>query len=169
MKPRGRSYIGTGEAGFSLIELLVVVAIMTALLAASIPSLRQHTETVNLMKGSEAVSGTLKLARQRAVATSNDVVVVFDSVNGTYYLYEDVDGDGTYDVGETRSGTYDVPRRVTIDDVTFASDKVTFSPSGAASETGSVVLVNTRDLARRIDLTAATGLVYVTDVYAFGG
>jgi prepilin-type N-terminal cleavage/methylation domain-containing protein len=169
MKPHAKSSPRTGEAGFSLIELLVVVAIMTAVLAASIPSLRSHTESVNLMKGTEALAGTLKLARQRAVPTSNDVVVVFDTAGGTYYLYEDADGDGTYDTGETRSGTYDVPKRVTIDAVSFAGDTVTFSPTGAASETGSIVLVNTRDRARRIDLTAAAGLVYITDVYAFGG
>lgn len=156
------------EAGFSLIELLVVVVIMTGILAASIPALRQHTESINLKNASEAIAGTLKLARQRSVATNNDVVVVFDTDNGTFYIFEDADGDGSYDAEETRSGSYSVPRRVTIGSVSFANDKVTFNPLGSASETGSVILVNSRHRAKRVDLTAATGLVYVSDVYALG-
>ena len=169
MKTLGRSSTGTGEAGFSLIELLVVVVIMTGLLAASIPSLRSHTESVNLVKASEEVAGTMKLARQRAVATLNDVIVVFDTSAGTYYVFEDEDGDGGYDTGETRSGTYEIPSRVAIQDVSFTNDKVTFNALGAASETGAVILLSTRDRAKRIDLTAATGLVYVSDVYAYEG
>jgi prepilin-type N-terminal cleavage/methylation domain-containing protein len=169
MRQLVRSCSEAREAGFSLIELLVVVAIMTTMLAASIPALRGHTESVNLVRGSQAVAGTLKLARQRAVTTLNDVVVVFDTSTGTYYAFEDADGDGIYDNGETRSGTYEVPRRVTIQDVSFTGSKVTFNALGSASETGSVVLLNTRDRAKRIDLTAATGLVYVSDVYAYEG
>ncbi|MFH1311772.1 MAG: GspH/FimT family pseudopilin [Candidatus Eisenbacteria bacterium] len=168
MKSLGRSCTMTGETGFSLIELLVVVAIMTGLLAASIPSLRSHTESINLIKASQSVAGTMKLARQRAVTTLNDVVVIFDTSAGTYYVFEDVDKDGVYDTGETRSGTYKIPNRVGIEDVSFTNDKVTFNARGAASETGAVILLNTRDRAKRIDLTAATGLVYVSDVYAYG-
>jgi Tfp pilus assembly protein FimT len=167
MESRVRLFLKTGEAGFSIIELLVVVVIMTGMLAASIPALRQHTETVNLTKASDAIAGSLKLARQRAVATTHDVVVTFDSVNGTYYMFEDADGDGNHDAGETRSGTYDVPRKVTMGRVSFSGSKVTFNALGAASETGAVVLVNTRDLAKRIDVTAPTGLVYVSDIYAY--
>jgi prepilin-type N-terminal cleavage/methylation domain-containing protein len=167
MRPFGGSHLRTGEAGFSLIELLVVITIMTGLLAASMPSLRSHTESINLVKASQAVAGTMKLARQRAVATLNDAVVVFDTSAGTYYVFEDVDGDGVYDTGETRSGTYEIPKRVTMENVSFTNSKVTFNALGAASETGAVVLLNTRDRATRIDLTAATGLVYVSDVYAY--
>jgi type II secretion system protein H len=157
------------EAGFSIIELMVVVVIMTIVLAASIPALRQHKETVNLTKGSREVESSLKLARTRAVSTNNSVVVVFDTDAGTYLLFEDVDDDGNQDSGETSSGPFEVPDQVAIGDVSFARNTVTFTPSGAASETGSVVLVNTRNLAQRIDLTAATGLVYVSDVYQFDG
>jgi type II secretion system protein H len=160
---------GNREAGFSLIELMVVVVIMTIVLAASIPALRQHTETVNLTKGSREVESSLKLARTRAVSTNNPVVVVFDTDAGTYLLFEDTDEDGNQDAGETGSGPFEVPHKVAIGSVSFARNEVTFTPNGAASETGSVVLVNTRNLAQRIDLTAATGLVYVSDVYQYEG
>jgi type II secretion system protein H len=158
-----------GEAGFSIIELMVVVVIMTIVLAASIPALRQHTETVNLTKGSREVESSLKLARTRAVSTNNPVVVTFDTDNNTYFLFEDEDDDGAHDASETSSGPFEVPKKVSIGSVSFGSNTVTFTPSGAASETGSVVLVNTKNLAQRLDLTAATGLIYVSDVFQYEG
>ena len=157
------------EAGFSVIELMVVVVIMGIVLAASIPALRQHTETINLTKGSREVESSLKLARTRAVSTNNSVVVVFDTDASTYSLFEDVDDDGTQDAGETGSGPFEAPNKIVIESVSFARNTVTFTPNGAASETGSVVLLNTKNLAQRIDLTAATGLVYVSDVYHYDG
>jgi type II secretion system protein H len=169
MGPLATARLRRGEAGFSLIELMVVVVIMTIVLAASIPALRQHTETINLTKGSREVESSLKLARTRAVSTNNSVVVVFDTGAGTYLLFEDADDDGIQDAGETASGPFEVPKKVVMGSVSFARNTVTFTPDGAASETGSVVLVNTRYLAQRIDLTAATGLVYVSDVYHYEG
>jgi Tfp pilus assembly protein FimT len=142
---------------------------MTIVLAASIPALRQHTETVNLTQGSRELESSFKLARARAVATNNSVVMVFDTDAGAYLLFEDTDGDGNQDAGETGSGPFEVPKKVAIGNVSFARNTVTFVPTGAATETGSVVLVNTRNLAQRIDLTAATGLVYVSDVYQYDG
>jgi Tfp pilus assembly protein FimT len=148
---------------------MVVVVIMTVVLAASIPALRQHTENMNLTKGAREVEGTLKLARTRAVSTNTPVVVVFDINNNTFFLFQDDDGDGNHDSGETGSGIYEMPRKIALGSVSFARNTVTFQPSGAASETGSVVVVNTKNLAQRVDLTAATGLVYVSDVYRFEG
>ena len=158
---------GSREAGFSLVELMVVVVIMTIILAASIPAFRTHGADVNLTKGAREIEGTLKLARAKAVSSNRPVVVEFDTNNGTYFLFEDDDGDGNHDSGETQSGVYEVPNHVTLNNVSFAHSKVTFRPSGAASETGSVELVNTRNLAQRIDLMDATGLVYVSDVYTY--
>lgn len=152
--------------GFSVIELMVVVVIMAVMAAVSIPAFRSHTESVNLTKGSQEVASSLKLARTRAVATNNPVVVVFNSDDGTFFLFEDVDDDGTHDADEASAGPYEVPRRISISSVSFASETVTFNPNGSASETGAVVLANTKDLAQRVDVTAPTGLVYVSDVYA---
>jgi len=157
------------EAGFSVIELMVVVVIMTIVFAASIPALKQHRENINLTKGSRELESSLKLARTRAVSINNSVVVVFDTDASTYLLFEDTDDDGNQDAGETSSGPFEVPKKVAIGSVSFARNAVTFTPSGAASETGTVVLVNTRNLAQRIDLTAATGLVYVSNVYQYEG
>jgi type II secretion system protein H len=157
------------ESGFSIIELLVVMVIMTVIVAASIPALKRHTADLNLTKGSEALASSLKLARTRAVSTNRQVVVVFNGDTGRYFLFEDDDEDGTWDSNEAMGGPYEVPNKIVMSDVSFARQTVTFSPDGSASETGSVELANTRHLAQRIDLIDATGLVYVSDVYPYEG
>jgi type II secretion system protein H len=154
------------DAGFSMVELMVVVVIMAIALAMSIPSLRNHTASINLTKGTDEVAASLKLARTRAVSTNVPVVVEFDSEAGTYLIYQDDDEDGTCDPNETCAGPYEMPNKTSINSVSFTNDAVTFSPTGAASETGNVVVASCDDLAKRVDVTAPTGLVYVSDIYA---
>jgi type II secretion system protein H len=154
------------EAGFSMIELMVVAVIMAIALAASIPSLRSHTASVNLNKGADKIAASLKLARTRAVATNVPIVVEFDGDAGTYLMYQDDDEDGICDANETCAGPYDMPNRTSINSISFTNSTVTFAPSGSASETGNVVVAGREDLAKRVDVTAPTGLVYVSDIYA---
>jgi type II secretion system protein H len=169
MKSYGNRNETRVEAGFSVIELMVVVIIMTAVLAASIPALRSHGESIDLRRAADDVAGTLKMARHRAVAANRPVIVIFDGDAGTFYAFEDSDDDGIYDTGETKSGTYSTSKQVDIAAIGFTNDKVTFNPNGSASESAAVVVVNTKQRALRVDLTAATGLVYVSDVYAYEG
>jgi hypothetical protein len=59
-----------------------------------------------------------------------------------------------------------MPNDISINSVSFANATVTFDPTGSASETGNVVMAGCNELAQRVDVTAPTGLVYVSDIYA---
>jgi len=169
MSSEGRRFKMKQEAGFSVIELMVVAVIMAIALAVSIPSLRGHTASVNLTKGADKVAASLKLARTRAVSTNVPVVVEFDGDAGTYLIYQDDDEDGNCDAGETCAGPYEMPNKTSINSVSFTNDEITFSPTGSASETGNVVVASCDDLAKRVDVTASTGLVYVSAIYGLEG
>jgi len=153
------------EAGFSVIELMVVAVVMAIIVAASIPSLRSHTASINLTKSASKVAASLKLARMRAVASNVPVVVEFDSDAGTFFLYQDEDEDGSFDSGETSAGPYEMPDNTNISSVSFTNSTVIFNPTGSASETGNVVVASCTELAQRVDVTAPTGLIYVSDIY----
>ncbi len=156
------------ERGFSMIELLVVAAVFTVVLALSLPAFNKSRETVKLMNATREVSSTMKLARARAVATSNPVIVEFDGGAGTFQAYEDADGNETYDAGEVIIGPYELPGTVSFTDVGFTNGKVTFRGSGAASETQSIVLLACSGHAQRVDVSAPTGLIYMSQVYMYG-
>jgi len=155
------------ETGFSMIELLVVVGIIGIVMAAGLPAMQKHTGTAKLKQATDEVSGSMKLARQRAVATSGNVVVQFEPDNSRLYLFDDLNGNGVREEGETMSGPFDMPKGVDLATVGFADERVTFGPRGAASESQSVVLRNASANAQTVSVTAATGLVYVSDIHRF--
>jgi len=155
------------EAGFSMIELLVVIAIAGILLAAALPAMQSHTGTQKLKQATDEVANTLKLARQRAVATNGAVVVQFDSDNSEFFLFDDRNENGQHDNDETMAGPYEIPTGVALADVGFADGKVTFAAAGSASETEAVVLLGLKQNAQRVDVTAATGLIYVSEIYHY--
>jgi Tfp pilus assembly protein FimT len=150
-----------------MIELLVVTALFAAVLAFSLPAFNKSRKTAKLMNATREVSSTMKLARSRAVASSNPVIVEFDSDAGTFQAFEDSDGDATHDAGEVMIGPYDLPSNVSFTDIGFTGGKVTFSGSGAASETQSLVLLACTGHALRVDVSAPTGLVYISDVFRY--
>lgn len=156
------------QRGFSMVELLVVAALFTVVLAFSLPAFNKSRKTAKLMNATREVSSVMKLARSRAVATSNSVIVEFDEDAGTFQAFEDADGDSTHDSDEIMIGPYELPGNVCFTDVGFTGAKVTFSGSGAASETQSLVLLACSGHAQRVDVSAPTGLVYMSQIYSYG-
>lgn len=160
------------QAGFSMIELLVVIAIAGILLGAALPAMHRYTGTAKLLGASDEIAGTLKMARQRAVATNGFVVVQFDINNERYYLFDDENQNGSRDGDETMAGPYTLSKGVDLVQVGFQNSRVQFGSSGAASgqsgaDGGGVVIVNSRRAAQRIDITPATGLIYVSEIFNY--
>ena len=155
------------QRGFTMVELLVIAAIFTVVLAFSLPAFNSSRKTAKLMNATREVSSTMKLARSRAVASSNPVIVEFDEDAGTFRAFEDADGDDSHDAGEIMIGPYDLPGNVSFTDVGFAGNRVTFGGSGAASETQSLVLLACSGHALRVDVSAPTGLIYISEVYRY--
>jgi competence protein ComGC len=58
------------EKGFSLVEMLIVLMIMTSLLLIAVPSLKKHNSIVN-EKGCEATK-SLVIAQSESYAIAND-------------------------------------------------------------------------------------------------
>lgn len=67
----------TGSRAFSLIELLVVTAIVLLLLGAAVTSLNSVTSNAVLNRTGQSVADALILARQEAITKNRDVEVRF--------------------------------------------------------------------------------------------
>lgn len=77
----------TGRGGFSLIELLVVVAISTTLLAVGTPVLRSALAQQRLRTGASAVGNALSEARREAFRTSTTARVEVDPADGRISVF----------------------------------------------------------------------------------
>ena len=130
-----------GIKGFSLVEILTVLAII-AILLTIVPSMfsafRQRT---NLREAAGALTEDMKLAKQRAVAENVNYTITFNVNNNSYEIQSPPNCSGaacTYDVtknlGSFGSG-------IVIDSQNFASNTVTFQSRGTCSA-GTITLRN---------------------------
>jgi hypothetical protein len=92
-------------------------------------------------------------------------VVQFDLDEADFYIFDDPNENGVRDDAETMAGPYCIPNGVALASVGFANARVAFGPGGAASESQSVILSNASANAQRVEVIAASGLVYVSQIY----
>ncbi|MFC5499240.1 GspH/FimT family pseudopilin [Caenimonas terrae] len=97
--------------GFTLIELMIVVAVATVLLGFGVPSMTALTNANKLTAASNAFLSSLRLARSEAFKR-NGRVVLCKSRDGVacnpgggweqgWLVFHDANGDGVHDDGET--------------------------------------------------------------------
>ena len=96
--------------GFTLLELMITVAIIAILLAIGIPSFQSAIASSQLTNQTNRIVGALQQARIEAIKR-NAHVVTCTSTNGTacngtswasgWLTFQDADKDGALDTGET--------------------------------------------------------------------
>lgn len=76
--------IGQSNKGFSLLELLVVVAITGAVLAIAAPTFIAWREGLQFRQAGKEVSSLIRTVRSRAISTNRQQRVELDLANRTY-------------------------------------------------------------------------------------
>lgn len=141
-----------GSAGFSLIELVIVLAGAGILAALCIPSLLDMRNNYNTVFAAQEISTHLQFARLKAVSSNEAMRVNF--INNGSYQVELADG--------TRvQGPFPYPSGMSLANVTFGGNYVTFQPDGTvpASGNGSIGMVK---------LTSTNGLAVDVNVNGSG-
>jgi type II secretion system protein H len=152
------------SAGFTTIELMVVLVIAGLSLAAAIPAFQSFLRSNQVNDAASQLSGRLRLARQSAVAQGIPRIVTFDLEGGTYSIVRDANADGVVQDGETVEGTFTLPHGITMESAEgegFGGDQVVFNPNGSASATGALVLANEAGYSTQLTVLAPTGQVRV--------
>src|ERR1700747_2034158 len=88
------------SAGFSLLELLAAVGILMVVAAIAIVKVQSAVQAVRLRGSGTDYANLLQNARIRAVKDDKYYAVLTNAVANPPIAYIDINGSGTYDVGE---------------------------------------------------------------------
>lgn len=141
------------KRGFTLLEMLIVIAILGTLLAIGIPKFRTSQANNELRLAAVQLSSDLKYARQIGVATGGSTVDFTAPPQGYArgYAIKNFSGQVLKRSGIPSSATW-----------TLLADTVTFSANGVASAGGNTTLTSLQTgKTATVSLTAATGMVTV--------
>lgn len=84
----------TGQKGFSLVEVMIVMAIVGILAAVAVPMITASLPRYHLRAEARELLINFKKAKMEAVKSNRDVVIVFSgegTQNGSYQVYVNVD------------------------------------------------------------------------------
>src|SRR5262245_49559904 len=74
MKPAGSSLVSRPSAGFTLLEILVVLAILGLVAALSLPTLRRPPDRLRLEAAARTLMRAIRFSRAAAIARNDDVI-----------------------------------------------------------------------------------------------
>jgi prepilin-type N-terminal cleavage/methylation domain-containing protein len=99
MRGGAKASLPSFSSGFSLLELVVVMALLSLVMVVSVPALFEATTTLRMRQAAREVAGAMYEARFEAIRMSARVGVKFyppSNEDGPtlYRLYRDGDGDG---------------------------------------------------------------------------
>jgi len=154
---------GGGE-GFSLIELMVVLAVFGIVTAIALPGLNKFLRSVELNSTVERMATSLRVIRQRAVTENNNYIATLGVGANNIGWWDDDDNDGVKDGTEKRGANAEVPSWMTVTNDPlnpFASDTLTFAPNGSASQSGTLIFSNAEGYQRTLSVIRPTGMVTV--------
>jgi prepilin-type N-terminal cleavage/methylation domain-containing protein len=150
--------------GYTMIELMTVVAMVGILAAMAVPVFLTMTPRLNLKSDARSSLNYLRMARSRSVAENGQYGIFFDSGNDRLIYFKDTANPAAviYEAGadSIMDSTVTLHHGVAYNSVSFASNAVIFLSNGSASESGTVV-INSTETSRTytINVLAATGKV----------
>jgi len=144
------------KSGFTLYELLIVIAITAVLSAIAIPNFIKWLPKYRLGSAARSLLSAMQYSRLMAVKENVNVLVNFDPGSNIYRIFADYDSDDDQDSDEPTMRRGVMPAGISIAGTNLAGDRLKFNSRGLVAGTGGTISIanNLNDLAKiRINRT----------------
>ncbi len=154
-----------GQAGFTLIEILVVLLLFSVIAAISVPNLRRSRIRAQMVGEVNTLKQAVAVARINAVKSQQQVVLAFSgtiagtTLPNTVQAWVDLDGDRLLGAGDQLINSWDIHRDITV------TMEATEAPLvvNAGAQRGFVFLANGVTLAAAGGGPVGRGVIRLTD------
>lgn len=145
------------SAGFSIVELIIVMAILATVLAIAAPNFNRYRDNANLKEAARDIESDIKLYKQKAVSENIDYRIVFNVGANTYTVQNRPEATWinveTKTVGKGSDG-------IKIISSSFVSSTVNFQTRGMTNG-GSVGIQHSRSSSTALIVVSLMGRVRV--------
>ena len=156
----------TNNRGFTIVELIVTMAIIAVILGITVPSILSGTSKTALKRSARDVAVELKAARQLAISRNMQFRIFFTvATDNTIDRAFRVNTGSAWET-DTKRATSTMDNRVDIIAPVTSPDtfSVTFNPNGSATAT-EICIQNISDSSdrRKVQVYSITGRIEVLD------
>lgn len=147
------------EAGFTMIELVIIMLIISVLSCALIPFSLEAVNRSQLESAAEMIAGDIRYVENKALSQQTDLFKIqFIPSNNQYRLFFDPANPAQYE-------TKELPERVTMYNAVFGTEgsKVYFNARGTATQGGMISLHDKSNNWLFVKVTPVTGRVKVDE------
>ncbi len=151
-----------GEEGLTLVEVLVVIALIGAITAVGVMSYSTMVQSYRVKGAALQIYGDMQYARMKALKEGNPCAVEF---SGTTYSVKTSGNDGTWGTTDdvVQKG-FDIAMDYTgvnVDSSNLTNNRAVFNPDGTAS--GGRVVVSNSAKTQSVCVNNSTGSVRIVD------
>ena len=156
------------QRGFTLVEMMVVVAMMALILGVTLPNMWRAAVRADMMGQVGVIQQSLGISRIYAIKNSSQVALQFlpeDAPIARYTIHSwvDADGDGALDAGEEEVGHWPLIGEITIDTEEGNSSHTLHGLAGTAL--GVVFFANGMAMVHDDQVGIGQGAVVLQDTY----